>query len=561
MTNLNIFTLLAAYLFIIFSILGYGLFFEKLFFKQNKGKDLGITGLLGIFFLILYSYISHFFTAHSILHNSILLFFGFVLFILFFKKISNKEYLLILLSLIIISFVSLLIFKTHDDFHYYHFPYSYYLTQFPMLIGVGQFNHGFRTPSSIFYLNSLFYLPFVKYFTFYISSVLFLVFSNLILISKIIEKFKNKEVNYFSYLCLSFLIFINIFFYRIQEHGTDRSAQILFLILFLYLIIFINFEKNFQKDISKIFIILAIIVSLKALYLIYFTLSIPIIYILLKEKKIFLFFQIFKNKFFWLFVLLMLNVLFVYFINTGCLIYPASFTCFDNFSWSISITEVDKMNLHYENWSKGGMTPNSKVENPLEHIKQFNWVSNWIDVYFFNKVSDFILGLVLTMIIVTVIFYKKKKVTLDVNKNIYFIVAMIFIFLIEWFYNHPTLRYGGYCLIVILLFFPFTIFLQKYENSIKEKKYKFFGLILFTFLIFFVRNISRINQEIIKYSYKPITEAYYNVNNSHFRIDNKFKELIKNFQECEKNTNECNLDLQPKVNKLLKNRYIFIIKK
>ena len=25
----------------------------------------------------------------------------------------------------------------------------------------------------------------------------------------------------------------------------------------------------------------------------------------------------------------------LYFSNTGCLIYPASFTCFDSFSWSI----------------------------------------------------------------------------------------------------------------------------------------------------------------------------------------------------------------------------------
>ena len=166
----------------------------------------------------------------------------------------NKEYLIILSVIILISFISLLIYKNHDDFHYYHFPYSYYLTQFPALIGIGQFNHGFRTPSSIFYLNSLFYLPIVKYYTFYIPTVLFLVFSNQILISEIIQKLKEKKKDYTLYLSLLFFIFINVFFYRLQEHGVDRSAQILVLILILYLLLLINFDKNFE-NLIKIFII------------------------------------------------------------------------------------------------------------------------------------------------------------------------------------------------------------------------------------------------------------------------------------------------------------------
>ena len=40
---------------------------------------------------------------------------------------------------------------------------------------------------------------------------------------------------------------------------------------------------------------------------------------------------------------------------------------------------------------KGGATPNFRVENPEIYIKNLNWVSNWIDIYFFNKVSDFLL--------------------------------------------------------------------------------------------------------------------------------------------------------------------------
>ena len=103
---------------------------------------------------------------------------------------------------------------------------------------------------------------------------------------------------------------------------------------------------------------------------------------------------LFFNRFFSLFLLLLFFVLFTYFINTGCIIYPLPITCFDNFNWGIPINEVIKMNNHYELWSKGGLTPNSRVSNPDEYIQGFYWVKNWIDIYFFNKVSDFILGLI-----------------------------------------------------------------------------------------------------------------------------------------------------------------------
>ena len=91
-------------------------------------------------------------------------------------------------------FVGLLLYKTHDDFPYYHFPYTYYLIQNKLIVGVGQFNHGFKTQSSIFYLSSLFFLPFVKYFTFYFSSALLMGFTNLIIISKIFHKIKNRNI-------------------------------------------------------------------------------------------------------------------------------------------------------------------------------------------------------------------------------------------------------------------------------------------------------------------------------------------------------------------------------
>ena len=93
------------------------------------------------------------------------------------------------------------------------------------------------------------------------------------------------------------------------------------------------------------------------------------------------------------------------FFNTGCLIYPVSFTCFENFSWSLSKFEVLRLNEHYEAWSKAGRTPNYKVENISEYISYFNWVNVWIKEYFFNKISDFLLGLIFLLLVTFFIFF------------------------------------------------------------------------------------------------------------------------------------------------------------
>ena len=51
MLNLSLF--LFTYILIIFSILGYGVFFEKIFYdKSNSVSNIGYTGLIGVFFLV-----------------------------------------------------------------------------------------------------------------------------------------------------------------------------------------------------------------------------------------------------------------------------------------------------------------------------------------------------------------------------------------------------------------------------------------------------------------------------------------------------------------------------
>ena len=75
----KIFILFSFYFFIIFSIIGYGNI-SSLIFKRTY--SIGEQGLNGILLLILISYLTNFFSPHSIIHNLIIIIIGLIAFAL-----------------------------------------------------------------------------------------------------------------------------------------------------------------------------------------------------------------------------------------------------------------------------------------------------------------------------------------------------------------------------------------------------------------------------------------------------------------------------------------------
>ena len=167
-------------------------------------------------------------------------------------------------------------------------------------------------------------------------------------------------------------------------------------------------------------------------------------------------------------------------------------------SWGIPLTQVQQMNDWYELWSKGGAAPNFRIDNPETYIKNFNWVSNWIDIYFFNKVSDFILGIIL-LISIFLFFFRKsffKKTIINADHHVYLVYLLIFVLGIEWFYNHPALRYGGYHIIALLIFIPLAVKLSSSQIDLKKYTKVAIVLVSITTIIFISRNINRIVNEV-----------------------------------------------------------------
>ena len=53
------------------------------------------------------------------------------------------------------------------------------------------------------------------------------------------------------------------------------------------------------------------------------------------------------------------------------------------------------------------MGPNFGVDNQEKYVHLFNWVPNWLKVYFYGKFTDYIL-VILTIILVFCSFYFKE---------------------------------------------------------------------------------------------------------------------------------------------------------
>ena len=510
------------------SLIGYGFFASNIL--KIKIINLGFLGLIGISFLIFISYLTTLFFAHGYTFNSIILILGIACFFFNCKKINKNEYYkLVIIFAIFLIFI--LVSKNHDDFPAYHYPYSHLLTQFSHPLGVGHLNPGFRHASSTFFLSSLFYYPFIKHYLFNIYPVYFIGFANLILYNYIINKNifnRFKSINIFSLLSLSF---INIFFYRMAEHGTDRSGMVIIFLIIIIILLINNFFLS-KKDINIItnyFKILSILIvltiSLKPFYLLYAPL-IAIVFIPQKNRLLFTNLMFTRTT---LFSLSLFSLIFFFnWINSGCLIFPAEFTCFNNLPWSFSEKVIIDTNIWFELWSKAGASPNYIVENRVQYIENFNWLSNWFKNYFFNKVSDFLLGLLLLIIIFYLAFFYKFKKNKVEKLNYYFIYFYISVLIIEWFFKHPALRYGGYHLFALFLFLP----LSKYFDSIKINYSIFLKrsiyILIITILIFSYRNFNRIIDEYKLYKYNPLESTNY-------VYDEKFYNRIFRYMDETKN--------------------------
>ena len=79
-----------SYFLIVLSVVGHGVLAIKLTKTNLSIDEIGFVGLVGILFLILYSYVTHFFIGHGYLHNMIFITAGLLSTYYFRSKILTK---------------------------------------------------------------------------------------------------------------------------------------------------------------------------------------------------------------------------------------------------------------------------------------------------------------------------------------------------------------------------------------------------------------------------------------------------------------------------------------
>ena len=550
---IDFFAFFLIYFLFFLSSLGYGIFFFKTANLNLNEQNIGFFGLFGIIFLTFLSYLSIFITSHNSLFNLFIHFIGLAFFLLNYKKINFK---FLDLFFFIILFTALIISKNNEDFPYYHFQQALNFSQNKFQLGLANLEISFAHHSSLLYLNSLFYIPYYKYFFFNVPNLIIYTSLSIIFFNNSLDENNKLFLRFFS---LFSLVFFLIKFDRLSEYGTDIMGQYTIILFSFYILkVLTHQNKIFSKknDLVILISLLCFCVTLKTYFIVYISLFF-LIFLKINFKDFYFFIRdnLYFNFYIFLFCVLFLisNLL-----TTGCLIFPLPYLCFENLLWAIPIDEVNNLKIWYEVWSKSLAGAGYRIDNYEELIHNFQWLKFWINNYFFTKVTDNLLAFIFLTCVMLILFRSKfsNKFIFELKniKIFYFISFLLFIF---WFTKHPTLRYGGFSLIAVLFFIPSSLVIETYGQKLKQIKKRTFIIILIGVTIFTLRNVDRIIQENKKYNYNVFINPYFNVDNARFfRIETKINNLINNYIDWQNNRKECKNKNEYVVTKK-SNKYIF----
>ncbi len=541
----NLFFFFLIYLFSFFSIFAYGKLANKILFSNEEEENPFVYFFFGTGFLIILSFVIYWLGLKTAFVNGLILSIGFLYFLTISKNIKNIK---TFITIPVLLFVGLLIYKNHDDFYLYHIQHIVEITGDTTKIGIGNLNPKYVYGSLIVYLESLFYLPFFEFklvniprFLAYVSICGYLYFNT------IQDKAGKKFISYI------FLLFLLLKFRRFSEHGYDYIAT--FYILFIFIEYFFNEIK--LNNLKKIFYLFSTAFVIKVTSLFF----IPFIF--------YLFFKYVKKQFYWTKFLkdvgptAIVFCVFIFnsFASSGCLFYPIKQTCLNKqtISWQANYNEILKEKIVAEAWAKGfyHQKKEERIASQEKYVQFLNWFPNWFRIHFIPKIIEPLLIFIFLNLLIYYLGTKenlKSKFT-KYKKNIVIAFASFSL----WILIMPQLRFG-YSSFLILAFLILALF----QKKIIEIKYKSI-LLLLAVLFFNIDNLKRINKnffntsntnfpyyEIINLKVTKNNNGYFNyfTNENGFRVVDEEKQYIKKIR---------NLPITQKNIKVKKIKYFEII--
>jgi len=470
------------------SLVGYGKI-GALILGHRQNNSFYELFFFGLPFLMLLGFFVYVFIGYNFYINIFIIILGLGICL---KHFGFSKSLAKQLKIPLLLFLGLLISKTHEDFHLYHYQHLNEIVDGSLKFGMANLDGFVRySYSSLFsYIQGFFYLPYFELKLFHVP--LYLVYVCLCcFLFEIFKKHSNKKIKFIS---ISIFIFLIVKFARLSEFGYDYIAQ--FLLIFIIFQFFVANHKNIHSLLAIISLfIFAVAVKITAIFFL------PvIIYLLIKNKFHKVIFS--KNKNILksgIFIFLILSSIFGNsFIKTGCIFYPIKETCFgkEEVSWLVDYNKIEEHKEIAQKWAKGFFhtgTGAFQKENPeeiSEHI--YAWVPFWLKNHFKNKILDFLI--VLLLIFGLIFWNSKNKYFYKTNEKKYGLELVLASLagLFFWFSILPQFRFG-FSLIILLfagLIYLFIGQLQKFDVK------KINLIIIIAIMFFNLKNVTRIYDSI-----------------------------------------------------------------
>ena len=531
---------------VIIVTLGFGLLLKNFLIKEGLIYSMGVgdTGLLGFYFILLLSFLLHFFLPINYYINGLIFLIGIILFF-YFKNIFNvylpKKYILLIFVLI---FPGLFSIKGHPDLEWYHLPYLNYLKDFKIIFGIANVND-FLAMQSWNDIAGALRLPVIDAKGINVIPAVFAIYFIVSLI-ELLARSNNTSFKIFIYLILVFSISK---YHKIHEYGGHVPPLLLGFLINIYFYNLILKSNNKSKEIiSKILIFSSFVLLLRINYVFIFPI---IIFIFVKYKNI-LFDFILNKKILILIIIIPFLHFTKNFIHTGCFVYPVDHTCFskEKIIWSVG---KDYAKLRYEGMQAGArgwvehVLIDGKIDDRVDYLvplknnlimshkdymnqEKFFWVKYWIRSGDAVKIlNNFIIIFFCFLVIFFIGGFKKN---LRNRKNIFhdFLPSFYVFFgqLILWFILTPQTIYGGDVATVIFGAFLSSFFLKNLIINNFRTKLVLFSLFFLSLSYFEIRNIQSVYKDYFQHSDKLKIFPWVDIENSELGTD-YYKILIDDF--------------------------------
>ena len=487
----------------VINILGFGLVFCNFFRISKYIEKVNIfdIALYGIVFIGFFAQLLNFFIPLNdilIILSSLV---SLILILFFFKDFKKSLNFGKITILFILAFYFLTILTIYgsgysDDLNHYHYGYINNIDNFNYIFGLNFLHHHYGFSPLWLSINAFLNFENTKLQDIHLVNSLpfFLILSTFFV--KILDNIKNKKITLVTLIQIFFCFFLLLKYTRLKEFGVDRPAFIFF-IYFFYLTSKIILENNIiinnRENQYKLYVLLILSLFIFFTKITFISLFLIPFFVFLLIKNININY-LFNFKFLIIF-LIFISYLLKNLILSGCLIYPISFTCLEQFAWNskeisnILSTGIEAFNKNYNNY-RGEL-------GPIEFIKNFNWIDTWY-LRIQNELKDFLL-LKLLILILTISLVKFTNSNLskaNKNKINLFLIILLSLFLFSFFIlflKTPVIRMSHH---VFLLFFIliFSSLYKFFDKNFLIKKNFLFIFFILCILFSMTKNFNRISK-------------------------------------------------------------------